>query len=171
MRATDGETIAAPLAGRSTSQYITLNACAQASHGRLKPIIPVQAHPEGILYAFVATADQMAEAINLGMELHLRTPNLRTVLEKMPQTSIQRQLVRWHDAAIAADVRDLRVRATHHHYVKIPGGPRLEVQEPARAKPYGASRDLVAYGDAAIAHLRIFRELLDSLEHLLGSSS
>lgn len=108
---------------------------AQASQGPLEPTIPVQAYLEGILYAFVAAADQMAEAINLGMELHLRMPNLRTALEKMPQTSIQRQLARWHDAAIAADVRDLRVPATHHHYVKVPGGPRLEVQEPLAPNP------------------------------------
>jgi gamma-glutamylcyclotransferase (GGCT)/AIG2-like uncharacterized protein YtfP len=93
---------------------------AQASHGHLEPTIPVQAHLEGILFAFVAAADQTAEAINLGMDLQLKTPNLRAALEKMPRTSIRGQLFRWHDAAIAADVRDLRVRATRHHYVKSP---------------------------------------------------
>jgi hypothetical protein len=36
---------------------------AQASQGRLELTIPVQAHLEGILFALVATADQMAEAI------------------------------------------------------------------------------------------------------------
>lgn len=91
---------------------------AQASQGRLEPTIPVQAHLEGILFGFVATADQMAETINLGMDLQLRKPNSRTTLERMPRTPIQRRLLRWHDAAIAADVSDLRARVTHHHYVK-----------------------------------------------------
>lgn len=35
---------------------------AQASQGRLEPTIPVQAHLEGILFTFGATADRMAEA-------------------------------------------------------------------------------------------------------------
>lgn len=144
---------------------------AQASQGRLQPTIPVQAHLEGILFAFVAATDQMAEAINLGMELQLKNPNLRTALKKMPPVPIQGQLTRWHDAAIAADIHDLRVRATHHHYVKMPGGPSLEVQKPARTRPYGGSRTLVAYGDAAIAHLRLLRELLDSLQQRLNSPS
>ena len=54
---------------------------------------------------------------------------------------------------------------------KIPGGPSLEAQKPARANPHGDSRDLVAQGVAAIAHLRLLRELLDSLEQRLNSSS
>ena len=57
----------------------------QARQGRLEPTIPIQAHLEGVLYAFVAAADQTTEAINLGMELQLRMPNLRTVLNKMPR--------------------------------------------------------------------------------------
>ena len=37
---------------------------AQASHGHLEPTIPVQAHLEGMHFAFVAAADQMAEAMS-----------------------------------------------------------------------------------------------------------
>ena len=37
---------------------------AQASHGHLEPTILVQAHLEGMLFAFVVAADQMAEAMS-----------------------------------------------------------------------------------------------------------
>lgn len=120
----------------------------QTSEGQLEPTIPVQAHFEGILFAFVAATDQMAEAINLGAKLGLENPNLQKALEAMPRSAIRGRLFTWHDARIAADVRDLRRRAIHHHYEKTPRGPNLQVQVPTRAKSYGGSRDLVLYGNA-----------------------
>lgn len=144
---------------------------AQASEGRLEPTIPVQAHLEGILFAFAAAEDQVAEAIILGMKLGPGRRNLKKVLEKMPPSPIRSRLSEWHEAPIAADVRDLRVRATHHHYAKTPSGPALVVQDPTRAgtPPYGGSRELVSYGEAAVAHLRLLREDLDGLKDYLGS--
>jgi hypothetical protein len=138
---------------------------AQANERRLEATIPVQAHLEGILFAFVAAADQMAEAINLGMQLRRRRPNLDVVLEAMPSSPIREQLFGWRAKPIYSDIRDLRRRAIHHHYVKVPDGPSLEVQKPA--KPYGGPRDVVSYGEAAIAHMRQLRVMLDSLEEAL----
>jgi hypothetical protein len=148
---------------------------AQVGEGRLGQAVPVavQAHFEGVLFAFVAAADQVAEAINLGMKLGLRRPNsnLKRVLEAMPPSPIQSRLSGWHDAPIAADVRDLRVRATHHHYAKTPSGPRtLVAQEPTRRKPYGGSRELVSYGEAAVTHVGRLRGEVDGLKDFLGSS-
>jgi hypothetical protein len=144
---------------------------AQASEGRLEPTIPVQAHLEGILFAFVAAADQVAEAINLGMKLNRGNPTLQEALEAIPRSPIRSRLFRWHQAPIAADVRDLRRRAIHHHYAKNPSGPTLVVQEPTGARPYGGSRDLVSYGEAAVTHVRQLREELDGLKDCLSSSS
>ncbi len=131
----------------------------------IEPTVPVQAHLEGILFAFVAAADQTAEAINLGLGLNLDKPQLRDALEKMPHFSVRSQLFKWHDAPIANDVRNVRRRAAHHHYAKVPGGPRLEVQEPTiGVKPYGGRRDVVSYGEAAVAHIRRLGEILDRLQ-------
>jgi len=71
---------------------------AQATEGRLDQAvpIPVQARFEGILFAFAAAGDQAAEAINLGMKLGERRPDLKKVLEKMPRSPIQSRLSRWH---------------------------------------------------------------------------
>jgi hypothetical protein len=146
---------------------------AQASDGRLEPTIPVQAHLEGILFTFAAAEDQVAEAIILGMKLGPRRRNLQEVLAAMPRSPIQGRLSAWHEAPIVADVRDLRVRATHHHYAKTPSGPRtLVVQEPTRAgtPPYGGLRELVSYGEAAIAHLRLLQEELGGLKDCLSNS-
>jgi hypothetical protein len=146
---------------------------AQATQGRLDQAvpIPVQAHFEGMLFAFVAAADQVAEAINLGMKLGRGRPDLKKVLETMPRSPIQSRLSEWYEAPIVADVRDLRRRATHHHYAKTPSGPRtLVAEEPTRAGPYGGSRELVLYGEAAITHVGRLREVLGSLKDCLSSS-
>jgi hypothetical protein len=66
-----------------------------AADGQLEATIPVQAHLEGILFAFVAGADQTAEAINLVKKLQLKRPNVRKVLEAMPESRLRRQLDEW----------------------------------------------------------------------------
>jgi hypothetical protein len=72
----------------------------------LEPTIPVQAHLEGILFAFVAAADQTAQSINLGFRLQLDKPTLGDVFRGMPRSTLKRRLCRWHDAPTAADARD-----------------------------------------------------------------
>lgn len=124
--------------------------------------VAVQAHFEGVLYAFVAASDQLAEAINLQFALGLEQANLYDALERMPNSAIRRRLFRWHNSAIAADVRSIRRQAVHHHYKKTPQGPRLEVQPP-RGKPYGGSRTLGEYATSAVSHLERLGPLVEQL--------
>jgi hypothetical protein len=131
--------------------------------------IPIQASFEGILYATIAASDQIAEAINVGFGLGLPQPTLQTALEAMPKSHLRSRLLEWQQAPIAADVRDIRRRATHHHYVKAPGAPRLEVQQPTSVRPYDGSRTLVEYGRAAVNHAVQLIDMLEELEEALGS--
>jgi hypothetical protein len=133
------------------------------------PTIPVQAHFEGILYSFVATIDQIAEAINQAMGFNERPPGLMRKILNHSNCPVKVSLNTWFNAPIAVDVRDVRVRATHHHYAKVPNGSALEVQKPFRRgrEPYGGSRELVAYGTAASNHLHGLLPVVDSLEREL----
>jgi hypothetical protein len=126
--------------------------------------ISVQAYFEGVLYVWVAAADQTAEAINLIYVLGLENPNLQLALEHMPDSKLRSRMFKWQQAPIAADVRDIRRRATHHHYEKTPEGPRLQVQDPTGAKPYPGSRSLEDYATAAVDHLENLRPFLRALQ-------
>jgi hypothetical protein len=113
--------------------------------------IAVQAHFEGILYAFVAAADQMAE-----------------VTSRPADPGVRNHMDQWRNSSIYVDVRDIRVRATHHHYAKVLGGLRLEVQPPLKHPPYEGSRVLVKYASAAVAHLRKLGPVIDIVEDSLA---
>ena len=138
---------------------------------RLGPDIPieVQAHFEGILYSFIAASDQLAEAINRRFTLGLENASLGDALAQMPRLPIRRRLITWFQSPIAADVRDIRRRAAHHHYAKTPLGPKLVVQEPTGARPYGGSRTLDGYGQAAVEHLGRLEELLQKFKETADS--
>jgi len=116
----------------------------------------------------VAATDQTTEAIIRHFRLRRRQP-LGKALEAIPVLLVQKKLQAWNEAAIVADVRDARVRATHHHYVKTPSGSRYEVQLPERACPYGGSRALADYAQAAITHLQDLRPIIGDLREVLSS--
>lgn len=93
--------------------------------GETGALIAIQAHFEGVLFAFVAASDQTAEALNLMKGLEIHNPNLETVLNAYPEGPLRTQLFKWHNAPIAGDIRAIRRLAVHHHYEKTPQGPRL----------------------------------------------
>ena len=124
--------------------------------------IAVQAHFEGILHAFIAAWDQVREAINIAFSLDLGRHG--RAVEEMPESPLRTSLHDWERVRIALDARDIRKRATHHHYVKTPGALRVEVQPPALpVQPYGGPRDLVEYGKAVVDHATRLRLLLDDM--------
>lgn len=147
---------------------------AQYHCDRLCEFLPVDPHPsssvavqaefEGVLYAFVAASDQLAEVLNLTNHLGLENPNLQQALERLPISPLRKELFAWQQEPIAADVRNIRRRAVHHHYEKYPAGPRFEVQPPTTGKPYGGSRSLDDYAKAATSHLMKLRALTREVE-------
>ena len=58
--------------------------------GTADPPFRSKADLERRLFTFVAAADQGAETANLGVDLQLKTLNLRTALEEASETPIRR---------------------------------------------------------------------------------
>lgn len=131
------------------------------------PPIEIQAHFEGILFAAVAAADQIAEAVNLGLDLGLANPNLASSLTAAAgEWRPRKKLIKWHDKPVAADYRELRRFAIHHWSHKQPRGPLIEVERPEKSR-YAGARDLYAYGAAVVQHLVELDDLLPSIEETL----
>lgn len=128
---------------------------------------PVQAHFEGILYSFVAVEDQLAEGLRSAYSTNARHRRLRDAVGRMPESEMRRRLSIWNDAKLVADVHAIRVRATHHHYEKDPHGGHWVVEEPTRVPPYGGSREILAYGEAAVTHLRQLEPEIDNLAAII----
>lgn len=137
------------------------------------PSIEIQAHFEGILFAAVAAADQVAEATNIGLGLGLGNTSLVSALGAAPaHLKLRKKLFRWHNKPVAADYRVLRRLAIHHWSHKQPRGPLIEVERPDESR-YEGARDLYSYGTAVVEHLAELEDLLLSIEAALtdeGSS-
>jgi hypothetical protein len=131
-------------------------------------LVATQAHFEGVLYAFIAAGDQVAELLNLGFNLGLGHANLWGIIKVMPDSALRDRLSTWQETPIAVDARGLRRRATHHHYRKTPLGSRLEAQE-IQGSPYQGSRILDEYAQAVVAHLDAFAPLIKESEGLFQS--
>lgn len=129
--------------------------------------IAMQAHFEGVLYAFIAAADQLAEGIEFSLGRGGDRPNLDRVLQGLPDGGPWRQLREWDDAAIVKDVRAIRRRATHHHYQKVLRGFQVEVELPP-TPVYDGLRTLGEYTAAAVAHLRQLEAILEAVEQELS---
>jgi hypothetical protein len=114
--------------------------------------VPIQAALRGVLYSVIATSEQVNEATKRG--------SART---------FHRNLEVWQQEPILKDVRAVRNKVTHHHYRKTPTGPKLEVHE--LSNPYGGSRALDVYSEAACDHLRRLLPLLDQIESVLSASA
>lgn len=79
--------------------------------------------------------------------------------------SLKDQLSAWRGTPVATDVRKLRNLATHRFYKKVPDGSGLKVQKltGGDGSSYMGSRDLVAYGKAAVNHLHALARILEQL--------
>lgn len=134
--------------------------------GQLAPI-PVQAHFEGVLYAFIAACDQVAEGINLGLGLGWGRSYFDRAIRMVPTAAVRESLRHWNDAAITADVRAVRKLCTHHHYDKTPTGNGWIV-DVANVNAYAGSRELVMYCTATVEHLNLLGPLIDEIGQLLA---
>jgi hypothetical protein len=134
----------------------------------VSPPIAIQAHFEGVLYAFVATTDQLAEAIELGLGGGGNRRTLDQVLTRLPRVSPWEELRAWSASPIVRDVRGIRKKATHHHYRKTPRGIQLEVEALA-ASGYEGPRTLREYTSAAVKHLGELQAILEAVEERLDT--
>lgn len=132
-----------------------------------EPSVEVQAHFEGVLLAAVAAEDQLAEAINLGLDLELGHPSLQKVLEAASEWEIAADLNRWRERTIAADYREVRRLMTHHWSRKTVKGPIIEVQEVSKGT-YRGERELGVYARAVVEHLDHLRDILPRIQMSVG---
>lgn len=140
------------------------------------PPISAQAHFEGVLYAFIAAQDQVAEAILRAFPpAPMQLPKgRRTLLDRaltsMPGSQLRRRIVEWRETPIVDDVRWVRKRATHHHYTKLaPGRLGFAVQKPTGSvTPYDGARELVEYARAAVEHAEDLGGVLAALKDVLS---
>jgi hypothetical protein len=150
--------------------------------------IDVQAHFEGILYAYVAATDQIEEAVKyLGLSQRPRirrgTPGwerFKLIVGALQDSPVRSALLHWADDPFFADARWVRNQATHAHYEKrTPHRDMVaigdwEVQSPSGATappPFGGSRYLRDYGRVAHDHIMALRRLLPDLDRQLRSRS
>lgn len=137
------------------------------------PPIPMQASFEGVLYAYIAGADQLGEALIRGFQLTGTWQKRETVLDRAirwtPASPLRDQVREWSEGPILKDARKIRRLATHHHYAKAgPGRVRFVVQVPPSGRPYGGSRDLAEYGKAVVEHADGLLPLLGELKRVLS---
>ncbi len=136
------------------------------------PLVKVQAHLEGLIYAFIAATDQLGEGLNLGLRLHLYQPNLQNAIEGMDKrkSQLRRDLQRWQENPLAKDVRELRRQATHHHYGKTQQGPQWLVDHLPKSR-YSGSRDLDEYSKAVLEHLEKLLTIIDEYDTQLKNET
>lgn len=131
------------------------------------PPIPVQAHFEGVLYCSIAAQDQCVEAIKTANGLCNQTKRAR-VVDSLP-AGIKDSFKRWIDAPILRDARDIRRRATHHHYDKS----GWKVPPPTGVRAFEGPRELDGYCEQVTGHALELLRIIDDLEETLrgtGSS-
>ena len=142
--------------------------CQEDDHGR--PPIELQAPFEGVLYSFIASTDQLAEAINLKCGLNLDQPVLQKAAEQMPRSSPRREILKWMENPLAKDVRLLRRKVVHHHYGKTPQGLKWMVEKPQESRYHG-KREAVPYSQNVVEHLKALHLTIERLESRVANGS
>jgi hypothetical protein len=147
--------------------------------------VPVQAHFEGVLYAYVAASDKIEEAILGVLEPRPKIPRgtrgwdrFRLIVHALNEVNVAQRLVIWSADPFFADARWVRNQATHAYYEKqhpatgLPAIGDWQVEEPRRGglKAYDSdpdSRRLRAYCCKAVEHLQALGDLLPDLDQHL----
>jgi hypothetical protein len=135
------------------------------------PEIRVQAHLEGVLYAYCAAIDKLSRAISR----FYQKPDgyIDNVVDAMDEPALREAILTWQSNPIRRDATDIRNSATHEYYPKQLRDGDWEVDRPPpqrKVHPYVGPRDLASYARELVRHAREMLPLLDELEsHLRGS--
>ena len=133
-----------------------------------RPEIRTQACFEGVVVATIAAVDQIAQAVNSALNLHLASGKLfegtlGEILERVPEYE------NWRQQPIGRDLRRLRTRMVHYSYTKSSNGPRWEVE--VANEDYAGPRDLLGYAEATTAYAQELGSLAGKLETSLAAST
>jgi hypothetical protein len=128
------------------------------------PSVAVQAHFEGILFAFIAAGDKVAHAVNSGWKLGIGYVSLAAVIRNQAwDCPTKTCLHEWHADPLHEDVRLIRNLAMHSHYEKDGRHLTFKVQRHGR-NSYAESRELGTYATSVVGHLQNLERILAALE-------
>ena len=131
-----------------------------------RPTIPIQAYFEGTIVATISAIDQVAQAANSSLNLHLESGNLFEGASKEIESRVS-TFKAWREQPIGIDLRRLRTRIVHYSYKKSSNGDQKWHVEMAYEN-YTGARDLSSYAEATVAYGRelalIIGKLKESLE-------
>lgn len=133
------------------------------------PTIPIQAYFEGTIVATVSAIDQVAQAVNSALNLHLEPRNLFEGASREIESLVP-TFKAWRDQPIGLDLRRLRTRIVHYSYVKSFNGDFKWHVETAN-HDYTGARDLSAYTEATVAYGRELAGIVAKLKELLETSN
>jgi hypothetical protein len=105
-----------------------LTPCPPADTGGLPPI-DVQAHFEGVLFAVIAAASQIEEAVRYAKRLG-RDASRRKILESISHEEFRQ----WYRSPLSRDLQAIRNAGFHRSYEKSHVGERWFVNERPRPK-------------------------------------
>jgi hypothetical protein len=128
---------------------------------RSAPPIPIQAHFEGVIVSVMAAVDQVAQAANSGLQLHLSPARLfEGAFGRLGKLCPEIQT--WVANPIGPDLRRIRTRIVHYSYKKTPQGLFWVVESADSA--YTGSRELLDYATSALDFGKRMIEMLPQIE-------
>jgi len=130
-------------------QQLKLQLAATEVQSENPPPIPIQAYFEGVVTSIIAAIDQVAQAANYGLSLHLKNGNLvekgfAALITEIPG------LQTWYSNNFGIDLRRIRTRMVHYSYKKMPLALVWTVE--STDSKYTGSRDLGIYADKALKY-------------------
>lgn len=131
-----------------------------------RPSIPIQAYFEGVVVAMVAAIDQVAQAANSALQLHLLPGNLFNGAASEIERYVP-EFKTWREQPIGRDLRRLRTRIVHYSYDKSSNG-RLSWLVETTSSNYTGTRDLSGYAMAVVAYAHELDDLAQKIEHSLS---
>jgi hypothetical protein len=134
-----------------------------------RPTIPIQAYFEGTIVATVSAVDQVAQAANSALNLHLESGNLfegasREIESRIPSFRA------WREQPIGIDLRRLRTRIVHYSYIKSSNGDQKWLVETANEN-YTGARDLSSYAEATVAYGRKLALIIGELKEWFNANN
>ena len=131
------------------------------------PPIPVQAHLEGVLIALASAENQLVKGVVIALGIKQSDEDVHSKAMRELERLVP-NVREWSIQEIVRDIRFMRNRVIHCHYVKDPSahGHRWRI-ESANTR-YGASRELLAYTSAAVEHGQRLLGLLPSIKQVLS---
>jgi hypothetical protein len=138
------------------------------NQGGALPPIPVQAHFEGLVVSAMAAVDQVAQAVNSALRMHLDQSQLvQRAFDELGRRVPE--IKAWFQHPLGRDLRRLRTRMIHYSYAKTPDGPSWCVE--SVDSEYVDCRELVAYAESSAEYVGRLSHLFPKVKALCSAGT